>query len=113
MNKVKMVNEYLEWRQLRENQLRYNIEDEVSPEAWIKQTLMSESHAKMNMLREILDEADLTPEEFAVITMEIIQTPLEELMGGKEEELDDPTSVGASWEAQSLGEEEGTGNSLL
>lgn len=113
MNKAKMVNEYLEWRQLRENQLRYYIEDEVSAESWIKDMLMSESHAKMNMLHKLLEDPELAPEEFAVKAMEIIQTPLEELISGQEEELDDPTSVGASGEAQSLGQEESSWKSLL
>lgn len=96
MDKALMINEYLEWRQNKTNELRYSGDDILSPETWLQEVIMSESYARMNILKDLLENEALEPLELANRIHDIVYQPLEELMN-------DPVSMGASGEAQPLG----------
>jgi len=73
------INEYLEWRQEKANQVNYYREDAMSPEAWIKEILMSEAHDRINLIKDLLESEDLDPIEVATKIHSLVYDPIEEL----------------------------------
>ncbi len=81
MNNASMINEYLEWRQNKANQMRYFGENEFSPENWIQETLMSEAYARINAIKDLLeDNPELDPVELASEIHSLVYDPLEEVI---------------------------------
>ena len=73
------INDYLEWRQTKLNELRYAGEDVVSPENWIEEILMSEARDRINLIKDLLESKDLDPLEVATKIHSLVYDPIEEL----------------------------------
>jgi len=73
------INDYLEWRQTKLNELRYAGEDVVSPENWIEEILMSEARDRINLIKDFLESDDLDPLEVATRIHSLVYDPIEEL----------------------------------
>jgi hypothetical protein len=88
------INDYLEWRQEKANQLRYYGEAAVSPENWIEEILMSEARDRINLIKDLLESEDLDPLEVATKIHSLVYDPIEDLHD--DEETNEQLSVGAS-----------------
>lgn len=88
MSNAEMINGYLEWRQDKANQFRYSGEEQLSPEAWIQETLMSDALVRINLIKDLLETSSLDPLEMAnaihSLVYEDINKPIED-----DEELDE------------------------
>ncbi len=74
------INEYLAWRQEKSNQVNYYREDAMSPEAWIKEIIMSEASDRINLIKDLLEsDEELDPIELANKIHSLVYDPLEEL----------------------------------
>lgn len=81
MNNAEMINEYLEWRNNKANNIRYYGEMELSPEHWIKETIMSEAADRINLIKDLLEsDVELDPVELANKIHSLVYDPLEELI---------------------------------
>lgn len=81
MNNAEMINEYLEWRQAKANNIRYYGESELSPENWIAETIMSEARDRINLIKDLLESnVELDPVELANKIHSLVYDPLEELI---------------------------------
>lgn len=77
MSNVDMINGYLEWRQEKVNQLRYSGEDEISPEKWVQETLMSDALARINLIKDVLERTEPDPLELASIIHALVYDDLD------------------------------------
>lgn len=75
MTDAKMIQEYLLWR--RDKEL---YPPQWSPEEWVNETIMSESHARMNLIKDFLENNAPDPIEFANEVHKIVYDPLGELI---------------------------------
>lgn len=77
MSNVDMINGYLEWRQEKVNQLRYSGEDELSPEKWVQETLMSDALVRINLIKDVLERTEPDPLELASIIHALVYDDLD------------------------------------
>ena len=77
MSNVDMINGYLEWRQEKVNQLRYSGEDELSPEKWFQETLMSDALVRINLIKDVLEKTEPDPLELASIIHALVYDDLD------------------------------------
>lgn len=94
MNKVEMINEYIEWRTDKLNNLRYAGDDQLSPEKWIEETLMSDALVRINLIKDVLEKTEPDPLELANIIHALVYDSIDEPIVVKdpyedEEELDE------------------------
>ena len=78
MSNVKMINDYLEWRQAKANQMRYLGEEEFSPERWVEETLMSDALVRINLIKDVLEKTNPDPLELANIIHALVYDNLNE-----------------------------------
>lgn len=77
MSNVDVINGYLEWRQEKVNQLRYSGEDELSPEKWVQETLMSDALVRINLIKDVLERTEPDPLELASIIHSLVYDDLD------------------------------------
>lgn len=77
MSNVDIINGYLEWRQEKVNQLRYSGEDELSPEKWVQETLMSDALVRINLIKDVLERTEPDPLELASIIHSLVYDDLD------------------------------------
>lgn len=96
MTNTKMIEDYLMWKRGKDL-----YPPKFSPEEWAKELLMSEASARLNMLKDFLEQDLDIDEPIDSINKihSIAYEPLEDLFAIKEGESDDQLSVGASGEA--------------
>ena len=91
MNKVEMINEYIEWRTDKLNNLRYAGDDQLSPEVWIQETIMSDALVRINLIKDILERTEPDPLELASIIHALVY-----------DDLDKPIVVSDPYEEEEL-----------
>lgn len=102
MINTNMIESYLVWK--RDKEL---YPPQWTPEDWAKDVIMSEARVRIDLIKDLLENSpELDPVEFANEVHKIVYDPLEELMNVG-------IPMGTSGEAQSVGEEEDSGDSLL
>jgi hypothetical protein len=102
MTDTKMIENYLLWK--RDKEL---YPPQWTPDEWAKELIMSEANARINIIKDLLENnPELDAIEFANEVHRITYDPLEELMNER-------VPMGAGGEAQSMGQEEDSGDSLL
>jgi len=90
MSNAEMINGYLEWRQEKVNQLRYSGEEQLSPEAWIQETLMSDALVRINLIKDLLESSSLDVLEIANAIHSLVYDDLSKPIEDEEdEELDE------------------------
>lgn len=89
MINTKMVEEYLLWK--RDKEL---YPPRWSPEEWAHDVIMSEANARINLIKDLLENSpELDPVQFSNQVHRIVYDPMEELVNGNAGLVhDEPTS---------------------